>query len=203
MHLRTIGFGLFLGLTATAASAMPGDYHPPRSTGATEITVKARGTAASAKLSPDLQALFEMMRGARGAQRYSPAELEQEFGIKKGDRNATVTVGIKVTDTFTIDNLSRYGGSVLYQVGATRYANIPVAGLVSVAKDDAVLSIASVTNKQLPSPTGGRVKLVDGTGIDNGATSNTVATDITVKHCSYSIPESRMHILAVSQGTAS
>jgi len=203
MHLRTIGFGLLLGLTSTAASAMPmpGDYHPPRSTGGEVITIKARGTTASAKLSPDLQALFEMMRGARGEQRYSAVELEREFGIKKGDRNASVTVGIKVTDTFTIDNLTRYGGSVLFQVGATRYANIPVAGLISVAKDDAVVSIAPVTNKQLPSPTGGRVKLVDVAGID--ASSNTVASGIAANHDGYWIPDSKMHILAVSQGTGS
>ena len=106
---------LLMGLRDGVVRVAAGDFHPPRSTGGEVVTVKARGLTAEAKLSPDLQALFEMMRGARGAQRYSPAELEREFGIKKGDRNATVTVGIKVTDAFNVDNLTRYGGSILYK----------------------------------------------------------------------------------------
>jgi len=174
MYKRTIGVTLLMGLTATASFALPAGFHPPRSTGGEVVTVKARGLTAEAKLSPDLQALYEMMRGARGPQRYSPAELEREFGIKKGDRNATVTVGIKVTDAFTTDNLTRYGGSLLYKVGMTNYANVPVAGLVSVAKDDAVISIASVTNKQLPpSPAKGRVKMLDGVHVGRGEQETT------------------------------
>ncbi|HZO87262.1 MAG TPA: S8 family serine peptidase [Chthonomonadaceae bacterium] len=114
----------------------------------------ARGDS-TAKLSPELSALYQQYAGTReekpGAW-FTEKELRERFGIRSDDKNPSVAVSITVAAPADTKALQRAGAAIRFQEGDLVFATVPVLRLKDLADVRFVRAIALIPIKHIPQP---------------------------------------------------
>ena len=104
------------------------------------------------KLSFELKGLARQFARTR-AERfvvYSEQQLQNQFGIKPGDRQAGLDVAIQVNGSFDTSELKPLGAQMRARVGDVVYAQVPAARLGDLAKLTSVESVETMPAVRLP-----------------------------------------------------
>jgi subtilisin family serine protease len=133
-----------------AQSAQKTEMPPDFSKG---ISYDTRGAGPASKLSGELRDLATQVtatRGDRFATRYTPMQLQKQFGIAQGEKRPEVEVAIRTTDGASTNELNEAGAQIWCQAGGMIFARVPVSRLERVALVPTVKSILSLSAVETP-----------------------------------------------------
>jgi subtilisin family serine protease len=114
----------------------------------------SRGSAATDKLTSELQSLYRQFSAGRDKaakdNKFSDAELKKRFGIINNTSNPAVEVAIEITPDTDTTSLEKAGATIRLASNQTVFASLPVLNLETLAGDETVISISSVKAAKLP-----------------------------------------------------
>ncbi len=113
-----------------------------------------RGSSVLDKLTHELQSLYRQFSANRDnpskEKRFSEAELKKRFGINSNNTNPAIEVAIEVAPDTDATTLEKSGTTIRLIANQTVYASLPVLSLETLAHDENVISVSSVTAARLP-----------------------------------------------------
>jgi subtilisin family serine protease len=113
-----------------------------------------RGSAATDKLTPELQSLYRQFSANRNnaakENKFSDAELKKRFGITRNSSNPAVEIAIEIAPGTDASTLEKFDATIRLVSNQTVYASLPVLALETLAHNETVIAISSVKAASLP-----------------------------------------------------